>query len=733
MQVYETNTMKKNLHLFALCFFLAIGSTFAQIKKVAQDVTELKKNHTKFEPISIFDVNNDVLQNKAYQQLIPGAETFQLDIVKLKDFSAKGVKNIVFEVPYNGQNLQLEMYEVDIFDEFKATDENFIPIPYTKGKFYRGILRGDETSLVTLNVFEKEVSALISSPALGNLNLGKLENTKNNYIIYNDSNLPDEAKLGAFCGADALDQPKVAQVESLVEKAKLADYETTKCTTIFFEIDYDIYTRKQKDVTQVLDWVTGLFNNVQTLYTNDNIKVALRQVLVWTTQDPYQNIGTSSIDYLRKFQKERPYFDADVGQLIGIDPGGLGGVAYVNALCSDYNYSYSDVNITYADVPTYSWNVMVVTHELGHNLGSPHTHSCSWNDNNTAIDSCYTNEGSCQNAGIPSDGGTIMSYCHLQSVGINLANGFGPQPRQKIIDSINGKPCLSGDCSNICITTIEDYTLTKLSDTSMEIELGTLDDAVYEWEYTFAENATAASSDWKLNANNKFIVKDLKPNTYYRLRVKKKCDLTKNRYVDVVFMTDGNLCGEVFKDAKLDKNYGHNENWTRTILPLNPASKVRLDFTKFKTEAKHDYIYIYDGIDTNAPLLIKGSGVELLDKSFLATNEKGALTVKFTSDATVVSTGWEADVTCSFLGMNDVDQAVNYSFYPNPVKNQLTITSKSPILTVKLFSIDGKLLLTKAFSAVNEAKIDTSTLPNGVYMVHVKQSDQNSSFKITKK
>ena len=80
------------------------------------------------------------------------------------------------------------------------------------------------------------------------------------------------------------------------------------------------------------------------------------------------------------FAQTTPVFDGDVGQLVGIDPGGLGGVAVaINGLCSQNNYSYSDVSFNYNTVPTFSWTVQVITHEMGHLLGSRHTHGCYWN------------------------------------------------------------------------------------------------------------------------------------------------------------------------------------------------------------------------------------------------------------------------------------------------------------------------------------------------------------------
>jgi len=84
-------------------------------------------------------------------------------------------------------------------------------------------------------------------------------------------------------------------------------------------------------------------------------------------------------------------------------------------------------------VPTWSWTISVLAHEVGHQIGSPHTHACTWGDNwDTAIDCCGAlagmNEcyGDC-NAEVPTpeDGGTIMSYCHYSRKGINFNLGFG--------------------------------------------------------------------------------------------------------------------------------------------------------------------------------------------------------------------------------------------------------------------------------------------------------------------
>ena len=112
------------------------------------------------------------------------------------------------------------------------------------------------------------------------------------------------------------------------------------------------------------------------------------------------------------------------------------------------------LNTNIAPIPTYSWDVNVFSHEMGHNFGSRHTHNCIWNGNSTQIDDCGNvhgsgTPGSCydsQNPIIPSGGGTIMSYCHNDNVGINFSLGFGQQPGDVIRNNYNNASCNLACC-----------------------------------------------------------------------------------------------------------------------------------------------------------------------------------------------------------------------------------------------------------------------------------------------
>ena len=195
------------------------------------------------------------------------------------------------------------------------------------------------------------------------------------------------------------------------------------------------------------NYVTGFFNQSAVLYSNESIPISLSQVYVWTSNDPYSDTGSSST-MLSGFQSYRNSFNGDVGHLVAFHGGG-GIAAGFSAFCNsniDNRQCFSGVNSSYSNVPTYSWTVQVFTHEMGHLFGSRHTHACVWNGNNTAIDGCSAPEGTCSRPGLPSGGGTIMSYCHLSgNPGINFNNGFGPQPGSTIRSRFNAASCL-GTC-----------------------------------------------------------------------------------------------------------------------------------------------------------------------------------------------------------------------------------------------------------------------------------------------
>jgi len=186
------------------------------------------------------------------------------------------------------------------------------------------------------------------------------------------------------------------------------------------ECDRDYYLDFGSNATTATQYAEAVLAHSSSIYQRDaNATLYIGSFLLWTTADPYT--GTNASTLLTQFRDywrvNRTNVDRDVAQLMsGVN--GIGGVAYLNTLCSNSNgycVAGTNNNITYPRT-TYAWDTDVTSHELGHNIGSPHTHSCSWSP---PIDSCYAAEGSCY-TGTKAVLGTIMSYCHLTAQGTEL-------------------------------------------------------------------------------------------------------------------------------------------------------------------------------------------------------------------------------------------------------------------------------------------------------------------------
>ena len=122
---------------------------------------------------------------------------------------------------------------------------------------------------------------------------------------------------------------------------------------------------------------------VVTLHSNSSISTALSEVLIWKVEAPYVE---DNIDKLIFFGENRIAFNGDIAHLLDLPV--TGDVAYINSLCQGFNHAFSELFLNYQKLSLYSFTMMIISHERGHSLGSPHTHTCFWNEDNTAIDAC---------------------------------------------------------------------------------------------------------------------------------------------------------------------------------------------------------------------------------------------------------------------------------------------------------------------------------------------------------
>jgi hypothetical protein len=701
--------------LFSVCF------VYGQ-NRMAKEVHELQQEQS-FEMFQVFKQDKIAL-SQSTTALVPDATALKLNSIDLSMIVNNRPNLIQLQIPYNGQTLKVDLFKKTIFSsDFRARTAAGESIDYSPGAYYRGIAHGENQSVAAYSFFKGSAFGLVSIPGQGNIVVSQMKGSKQ-YVVYSDKNIkaqnPFECEVKQIDGNTLGENPYTNQETS-------REF-TTNCVRIYYEIAYQPYLTNGSDVTQTMDWMTAVHNNISTLYSNDSITLALSDMMVWTTDDPY-NGGPG--ENLSDFRENRSAFSGDLGHLVNYPA--TTSVAYVNSLCGGYRYAYSGVEQFYDAVPTYSWTINAMTHEMGHSLGSPHTHACFWNGNDTAIDGCGPASGNGEgcDASIPTNGGTIMSYCHLVSTGINLSKGFGPQVSSYLRSNIDTKQCLGTDCINSCVGTLAGMDIQNVGQTTADVSLN--DTVSNYWNYYIYNQETSNYVNSDFVEQTDFTVSNLDPNTYYELVANNNCSQNQsfNQYVRKSFITDGDYCnGDKFYDIGGESaGYNDNQYFTKTFYPPNDQTAFTISFDEFDLEQGYDFMNIYDGESTDASVFVNGEDLTGPSNpgSFAATSESGAITIEFVSDANITAAGWSINFECTNLSVNN-QVLSNIRVYPNPMQNTLNIDSKIAIKSVQIFDLQGRKVIEK--SDVTVESVEVNSLSTGIYFAKLK-TDQGH-FKMMK-
>lgn len=80
-----------------------------------------------------------------------------------------------------------------------------------------------------------------------------------------------------------------------------------------------------------------------------------------------------------------------------------------------------------------------------------------------------------------------------------------------------------------------------------------------------------------------------------------------------------------------------------------------------------------------------------------------------------------------------VDDAVfnQFTFYPNPVENQLNLRAETPIENLKVYNLRGQEVLSETPNSV-EAQLQTQSLSTGIYLMKVKLQGVQKTYKLIK-
>ena len=259
---------------------------------------------------------------------------------------------------------------------------------------------------------------------------------------------PIDPELAAnFCGTDLLDPiPNADHAGAMGPPRPNGDSQArhgavnlgTGCELITLAIDSDqeLVGLFDGDTDATLGYIGPLMAATTSIFQRDlGIRLQASYIRLWTEEDPWNAGGTADELYAFRdlWEAEMASVERDLAHFLS-GRGLGGGVAWLPGLCNAYGYGLSaNINGSFPypieNNSGQNWDLMVFSHELGHNVGCPHTHDIG-------VDNCAG--GDCS----VTPNGTIMSYCHLCSGGLaNVRMEFCPENIANVADTLAGISC----------------------------------------------------------------------------------------------------------------------------------------------------------------------------------------------------------------------------------------------------------------------------------------------------
>jgi hypothetical protein len=176
------------------------------------------------------------------------------------------------------------------------------------------------------------------------------------------------------------------------------------------------------------------------------------------------------------------------------------------------------------------------------------------------------------------------------------------------------------------------------------------------------------------------------------------------------------------------------------LIQLPGIGRITLTFTAFSTEAWYDFVRVYAGSTTSAPLLGSFSGNNLPP---VLTSNAGSMLIRFTTDGSVVAAGWSANYTTILVPngvtsfeipgevknskqvIKDIDIPDNPIIaYPNPTSGIITIEScftDEEIFTIDLINSSGQVVLKQTMKVIGgKFDINLSEVSNAIYILKIR-------------
>lgn len=365
-------------------------------------------------------------------------------------------------------SIQLEL-SPSVIDGSTEIMVGYTRIPAPDVRTYIGHIIGEPGSYILISHANGQLRGWIERADGNRISISPTDGSDDLHMLYDVEVVADLRKDAGTCMTDesAITIPtpddlykSLGKIETVKGNNLLELQIIVEATTEFFN------GPGRKDSIRTAEFMIGLMNGVNTIYRKElNVNIIIPRLQIWTatTQDPYASIGNAPalLDEVENRWSKITTIKRDIVHCLDAVPntGGLFVLGIANGIgniCSgSISNAYSVAGIFkngLAKIEDYVSDIVTIAHEIGHNIGSYHTHNCQfWPPR--GLDSCmtsgsayrsrsnYSQEACFKNAPMTNPG-SIMSYCHLTNPSRTVAFTFLPRVSTYLRNFLESRSCI---------------------------------------------------------------------------------------------------------------------------------------------------------------------------------------------------------------------------------------------------------------------------------------------------
>lgn len=299
-------------------------------------------------------------------------------------------------------------------------------------------------------------------------------------------------------------------------------------------------------------------------------------------------------------------------------------------------------------------------------------------------------------------------------------------------------------------------TVTNVTSDSAELTWDAVSNAADGYEYFLSSDGTVPDASTEatglINAGDtSLLLTDLAPETEYSIYLRSVCDATNSEVSDwsdeFLFLTSVEPVIVSSGEAQNEAYCYDNDDFKQWLFESFDGSPLVIEFLQGSVEVNsfggtYDDLVIYDGQDVTGTVLFnsdldEATAADLTDLTLTAQSGFMYITLDSDSSVSCVDSGFsdpltqiQFEVSLQTVGTTQFD-ADNFSFFPNPVNNELKLMTRSQVDKVIIYNIIGQKVMIETPNDVSP-KLNVERLGSGTYIMSVTIEGVSKSFKLLK-